>query len=229
MKKSLACLLIGAAHALALAQTSPTTPKPTVKPAAGPATATKPANNSANKSAARLQPSARKAVEEATPIDDDPSVKLTEADLAMAKQVFVGSIPCELGAAVTIAPMKRDGFFMVTTKGHRFRMHPVESRTGAIRLEDPRAGAMWLQLGNKSMLMSQKIGQRLADECQSPQQVTYADSLKKNPIPSIFEPAAQPVPVAVPSPVPVPVGATAATAATAPEPAASTPTPAVAN
>ena len=52
-------------------------------------------------------------------------------------------------------------------------MHPVESRTGAIRLEDPMRGAMWLQLGNKSMLMSQKLGQRLADECQSPQQVTY--------------------------------------------------------
>lgn len=227
MKKSLACLLIGAAHALGLAQTSPITPKPAVKPAAGPATATKPANNTANKSAAGLKPSARKAVEEATPIDDDPSVKLTEADLAMAKQVFVGSIPCELGAAVAIAPMKRDGFFTVTTKGHRFRMHPVESRTGAIRLEDPKAGAMWLQLGNKSMLMSQKIGQRLADECQSPEQVTYADALKKNPIPSIFEPAALPIPVAVPSPVPVP--ATAATAATAPEPAASTPAPAVAN
>ena len=67
--------------------------------------------------------------------------------------------------------MKREGMFMVTTKGHRFRMHPVESRTGAIRLEDPKRGAMWLQLGNKSMLMSQKLGQRLADECQSPAQL----------------------------------------------------------
>ena len=47
-------------------------------------------------------------------------------------------------------------------------MHPVESRTGAIRLEDPKRGAMWLQLGNKSMLMSQKLGQRLADECHEP-------------------------------------------------------------
>ena len=40
---------------------------------------------------------------------------------------------------------------------------------------------MWLQLGNKSMLMSQKLGQRLADECQSPDQVTFAEDLKKNP------------------------------------------------
>ena len=65
-------------------------------------------------------------------------------------------------------------------------MHPVESRTGAIRLEDPQRGAMWLQLGNKSMLMSQKLGQRLADECQSPAQLTYAEALKKNPLPSIL-------------------------------------------
>jgi hypothetical protein len=68
-------------------------------------------------------------------------------------------------------------------------MHPVESRTGAVRLEDPARGAMWLQLGNKSMLMSQKLGQRLADECQSPQQASFADNLKKNPAPSILEPA----------------------------------------
>jgi hypothetical protein len=38
------------------------------------------------------------------------------------------------------------------------------------------------------MLMSQKLGQRLADECQSPQQLTYAENLKNNPLPSILEP-----------------------------------------
>jgi hypothetical protein len=37
------------------------------------------------------------------------------------------------------------------------------------------------------MLMSQKLGQRLADECQSPQQVTYAEELKRNPRPSILD------------------------------------------
>jgi hypothetical protein len=37
------------------------------------------------------------------------------------------------------------------------------------------------------MLMSQKLGQRLADECQSPQQVTYGEALKKNPLPSLLE------------------------------------------
>ena len=177
MKALLASLLIAAVPVLVLAQ-APAAPKPAAKAAA----------KAPAKPGGKLAPSARKAVEEVTPIDDDPSIKLSDADLEMAKQVFVGSIPCELGAAVSIAPMRREGFFMVTTRGHRFRMHPVESRTGAIRLEDPQRGAMWLQLGNKSMLMSQKLGQRLADECQSPQQLTYAESLKTNPLPSILEP-----------------------------------------
>jgi len=66
-------------------------------------------------------------------------------------------------------------------------MHPVESRTGAIRLEDPRAGAMWLQLGNKSMLMNQKAGLRLADECQTEAQVAFAAEMKKNPPKALFD------------------------------------------
>jgi hypothetical protein len=181
MKALLASVLIAASPALALAQTTPA-PKP-----AAPSTA-KPAA----KKPAKLARSAQKAVEEVTPIDDDPSIKLSEADINVAKQVHVGDIPCELGASVKVVPMRREGMFMVTTKGHRFRMHPVESRTGAIRLEDPQRGAMWLQLGNKSMLMSQKLGQRLADECQSPAQLTYADTLKKNPLPSILEPVPGP-------------------------------------
>jgi len=193
MKALLATMLIAAAPALALAQASPAA-KPAATPAAKPA------------AKGKLAPSARKAVEENTPIDDDLSIKLSEADVEVAKKVYVGEIPCELGASVTVTPMKREGMFMVTTKGHRFRMHPVESRTGAIRLEDPKRGAMWLQLGNKSMLMSQKLGQRLADECQSPAQLTYAEALKAKPLPSILEPLpgapaeAAVLPAALPAP-----------------------------
>lgn len=183
MKNFLACLLIAGSPALVLAQASapakaatPSADKPVAKPTVK------------AKSKGKLAPSAAKAVEENTPIDDDLSIQFSEADIAVARKVHVGDIPCELGASVKVTPMKREGMFMITTKGHRFRMHPVESRTGAIRLEDPKRGAMWLQLGNKSMLMSQKLGQRLADECQSPDQLTYAEALKANPLPSILEP-----------------------------------------
>jgi hypothetical protein len=140
------------------------------------------------KASAGVRRSALKAVEEVTPIDDEFPVKLTEEELETAKRVHVGAIPCELGASVTITAIeKRPGFFLVRTKTASFRMHPVASRTGAIRLEDPRAGAMWLQLGNKSMLMSQKLGQRLADDCISPDQAVLAEKLRKNPLPSILD------------------------------------------
>jgi hypothetical protein len=191
MKRIVLSALVLAAPAVLLAQTAPAKAAPKAAPAAKSA----PAAKAPLKKRAPIKRSAAKAVEEVTPIDDDPNVKLTEQDLALAKRVYVGTIPCELGASVTITPSdKRPGFFLVQTGKTRFRMHPVESRTGAIRLEDGRAGAMWLQLGNKSMLMSQKLGQRLADECMSPAQVTFADEMKKNPPISILE--ALPAPAA---------------------------------
>ncbi|MCM2251891.1 MAG: hypothetical protein NDJ19_05995 [Ramlibacter sp.] len=175
MKALLATLIVAATPALALAQTA-TPPKASGKPAA---------KATIKKRGGKAVP---KTVEESVPVDDDPAVTLTAADLEVARKVFVGDIPCELGATVHITPHKREGFFIVRSGIQRFRMHPVESKTGAIRLEDPRAQAMWLQLGNKSMLMSQKMGRRLADECMSPAQAEAAEALKKNPMPSLLEP-----------------------------------------
>ena len=163
----------------------------------------------------------QKAVEEPPPIDHDPDVTISEADLEVAKQVHVGDIPCELGASVKVTPARRTGLFVVSIRKQRFLMHPVESRTGAIRLEDPKRGAMWLQLGNKSMLMSQKLGTRLADECQSPQQVTFAEELKRNPRPSILDPMpAAAASAATPAGAPEAPAAAAPAADTAPAPAA---------
>ncbi len=176
----------------ALAQTP--APKPAVKPApAAKAPAKRPP----------LARSAAKAVEEMTPIEEDSNVVLSEADLAVAQRVYVGTIPCELGSSVQITPAKRQGFFLVQVKNvrnARYFMHPVESRTGAIRLEDPKRSAMWLQLGNKSMLMSQKLGQRLADECMSPEQLTLADEMKRNPPKGLLDPVDPPVVVTPPTP-----------------------------
>jgi hypothetical protein len=168
------------------------------KPAAQPATTTT-NKSSTTKPPAKRPPLARsavKAVEEVTPIDEDTNVVLTEADLAVAQRVHVGSIPCELGSSVQVTPARRQGFFIVQVKDMRharYFMHPVESRTGAIRLEDPKRGAMWLQLGNKSMLMSQKLGKRLADECMNAEQLTLADEMKRNPPRSLLEPLDTPV------------------------------------
>jgi len=113
---------------------------------------------------------------------------LTPAELAVAERVEVGRLPCELGASVTLtADTKVPGYFDMRGKNFSYRMFPVLTSTGAIRLEDQKAGAVWLQLANKSMLMNQKQGIRLADECMSPAQLLVAESLKANPPASILD------------------------------------------
>jgi len=177
MNKQLA-LLAAIALAMPLAATAQTAP---AKASASADAPKKPQRQVTRKAA--------KAVEEVTPVADDvPDVELSESDLALARRVHVGRTQCELGADVTVQlDEKKPGYFLVWTKNLRFRMHPVESRTGAIRLEDPRQGAMWLQLGNKSMLMNQKQGLRIADECQNAEQMAFAEDMKKNPPKPLFE------------------------------------------
>jgi len=152
-----------------------------------------------------------KAKRSPAPIVSQPAVVVeippTLAQMAIAQNVYVGRLPCELGAFVSVtADVNAAGYFDVQTKNLKFRMLPVETTTGAVRLEDRRTGAVWLQLANKSMLMNQKIGQRLADECMSPVQASVAELLLKNPAPSILEalPAVAIVTVPAPSLVPVP-------------------------
>lgn len=168
MKKFVfASFLIAAFAGNALAQQPAAEAKPAAKP-------TKPVKVKESPA-----PTKRQAIEEATPTSEpDPRIKLSATQLAIAKTVYVGEIQCELGQKVTIKPMKREGFFFVSRGVNKFVMHPEESRTGAIRLEDPARGALWLQLANKSMLMSQKEGKRLADECMSAEQVAYAKTMK---------------------------------------------------
>ena len=109
--------------------------------------------------------------------------------LAIAERVHQGRIACELGAHVTVsADPVAPGHFHVEGKGFKYYMSPVPTSTGAVRLEDTNAGAVWLQIANKSMLMNQRLGQRLADECMSSEQVVVAEAIKRNPPPSVFDP-----------------------------------------
>jgi hypothetical protein len=115
-------------------------------------------------------------------------VALTLAELAIAQRVEVGQVACELGVSVNIkADARLPGYFDVQSKKFKFRMSPVVTSTGAIRLEDARTGAVWLQLTNKSMLMNQKLGSRLADACMNPAQIAVAVAMEKNPPASLLE------------------------------------------
>lgn len=115
---------------------------------------------------------------------------LNADELALAERVHTGRIACELGQHVSVTKDTNNaGHFLVSGNGFNFHMSPVGTTTGVVRLEDAKAGAVWLQIANKSMLMNQKQGKRLADECMSPEQLQVAEAIKKSPPPSLLESA----------------------------------------
>lgn len=133
---------------------------------------------------------------------------LTPAELSIAQRVEVGFVQCELGTSVTVAAdPKLPGYFDVHGKKFRFRMVPVVTRTGAIRLEDTHAGAVWLQLANKSMLMNQKLGLRLADACVTPAQALVAAAMEKSPPPGLLDAPVLTKQIVLPMADPSPVSA----------------------
>ena len=128
------------------------------------------------------------------PMAQEP--ELAPHEISIAERVHVGTLPCEMGASVRMtADANAPGYFTLQGKGYKYRMRPVATSTGAIRLEDEKAGAVWLQLANKSMLMDQKNGRRLADECAHPDQVTVANDMKVNPPPALIDVSNAAIPV----------------------------------
>ena len=207
MKNLFAITLLALAPAVVLAQAQATAPKSPAKNASSAAAkkssaakaAAKPRAKTTAKAddkvlVAKAQPSRTKAVAAgavaagAVGAAGVAAAGLTQQELSIAEQVHVGHIPCELGASVNVtADANAPGHFHVDGKGFKYHMAPVATTTGAVRLEDQKAGAVWLQIGNQSMLMDQKRGQRLADECMSPAQYQVAQAIKKNPPPSVLD------------------------------------------
>ena len=129
---------------------------------------------------AKARPAARKPAPPA--YHDEVSPPLAPELVALGEQVHVGQMPCELGQFVILTvDEKSPGRFYMYHLRQTYHLTPVMSKTGALRLEDEKQGAVWIQLANKSMLMSSRLGQRLADECQSPAQATVAQAMKLAP------------------------------------------------
>ncbi len=138
----------------------------------------------AAKSTAKTSPAPAKRTE---PKVLEPVVVSPE-QMAIANKVLVGKINCELGAVVTMTNDEHSpGRFFLDMGNKRYAMLPVVTSTGAVRLEDESSGAVWLQLGNKSMMMNQKEGKRMADECMNPDQLLVAQALERNPQPSLLD------------------------------------------
>ncbi len=96
---------------------------------------------------------------------------INAAQLDIAARVLTGAADCEFNQKVTVQPVEgRAGYFSVTHLGRHYRMVPRETSTGAVRLEDPVNGIVWLQIPAKSMLMNAKRGQRMVDSCTQAEQ-----------------------------------------------------------
>ena len=123
------------------------------------------------------------------PVHEEPAPAVLSAEqLAIAERVQVGTSRCELAVVVTVrADAHTAGRFVLDAGHKRYTLDPVVTSTGAVRLEDVMTGAVWIQLANKSMLMNQKLGQRIADDCMNPQQALVAQALLKAPAPHLLD------------------------------------------
>lgn len=201
LKSTLLTLVLAASAGVALAQSDTTKApaKSAAKPAAKSTAAKAPAGNTKTTTAKKAAPAKGKLdVDQLSAHAPATEAVLGAAELAIAERVHVGSLPCELGNTVQLtADANKPGYFDLQIAKTRYRLVPVATTTGAIRLEDAHSGAVWLQLANKSMLMNHKLGQRMADECKSPQQVAVAEQFKLAPPPSVLD--AAPAPAQVPA------------------------------
>lgn len=185
MKLLTAAFLTLAVPLWATAQTAPAAKQATAKPATAKVAPTqKVAKASGTSSRTQLKSAANQVASGIRAAE----AALSPAELAIAERVYAGRLPCAEGVTVNIqADAASPGYFNVQANKLKYRMFPVATTTGAIRLEDPHVGAVWLQLGNKSMLMDQKRGKRVADECASPEQLAVAQALKTSPVQSVLD------------------------------------------
>jgi hypothetical protein len=93
------------------------------------------------------------------------------AQLAAAERVFYGTYRCEFDKSVEVSTLpKHPGYAELRFGKSVYMMKPVQSETGAIRLEDVKGETLVVQIASKSMLLNVKTGQRLLDGCVSDKQ-----------------------------------------------------------
>ncbi len=173
MRLIVLCALTGLMSAPLLAQTHPTHPEhPTLK-----ASPTRPPVKKPAKPSAKAAPAPKAAAAE---VAHSPEPDVLDADrLAVAPLVLVGEAQCEHGKKVGVKPHPSlAGRFLLTHGKDEYTLTPQPTNTGVVRLENPRAGIVWLQVPIKSMLMDAKKGQRMADSCLHAEQVAEVEAMR---------------------------------------------------
>ena len=162
------CALLALTSTAAVAQSTAPAPHPTAKAAHA-----KPAP----KAATPRQQLAAEA--KGLALASDTVEAITENRLEIASRVLTGSAQCEFNQQVSVEPMAdRPGHFKVGFNKLHYVMTPEETTTGAVRLEDKKAGVVWIQIPVKSMLMNNKIGQRMVDSCMQTEQRVAVEAAK---------------------------------------------------
>ncbi len=96
---------------------------------------------------------------------------LSQGQLDVAPYVFTGAVHCDGDQNVQVSAVDgKPGHFKLAFGAKSYDLTPEETTTGAVRLEDRKAGVVWLQIPSKSMLMDAKAGRRLLDGCLAAQQ-----------------------------------------------------------
>ncbi len=94
------------------------------------------------------------------------ATELSPEQLDAASRVYLGDADCELKQAVRLQAIEgRPGHFELLHKKARYTLVPQVTSTGAVRLEDAKAGMVWLQIPAKSMLLNARLGRREVDNC----------------------------------------------------------------
>ncbi len=203
MKFWISCAVSGLALVAVSSPAEPLRKTPTARAvdaqAAAKATAALYATSPAAQAAARdpgaskgLTPGGRKPspLLPATPVSPQAAA-LAPAVAAPAAQstdeVWAGAYQCELSEKVQLRPGLAADQVELQWKAQRWQLRRTDSHSGAMRLEDAAAHVVWIQLANKSMLLDQRQGKRLLDECQHEVQVQTAAQMKTNPPPALFD------------------------------------------
>lgn len=77
-----------------------------------------------------------------------------------------GQYHCDLARTVELLEVDRESLSAVVRwQGRDYPMQAVRSPTGALRLEDPHAGLVWLTILGKSILLDARDGRQLANDC----------------------------------------------------------------
>jgi len=104
-------------------------------------------------------------------LGQETAQRVSETQLLIADRVLTGDAACEFNQTVSVQPISgQPGHFRLTYKQVAYTVIPEETSSGAIRLEDKKAGIVWLQIPSKSMLMNARVGQRMVDGCMHAEQ-----------------------------------------------------------